>query len=155
MRKSLALALVAAGACLSSCVGNRAYRLRRNASVPGNIESVYRQRPGEPEYSIAFIEFDDRGELFNRKQLSNAVTTIREAKRTAFDRGIHDGAVIVLFVHGWKNNASDASANVHSFRDSMMAVAQSSRVLVGGKPVPRPVVGVYVAWRGEIGRAHV
>jgi hypothetical protein len=95
-------------------------------------------------YQLAFIEFDDRGEMFDRRQLDAAVQTILTAKKNA---PAGTTPVVALFVHGWKNNASDGSGNVWGFRQSLAAIALQSKK--PGQLFP-PVVGVYIGWRGAV-----
>ncbi|MEK6300015.1 MAG: hypothetical protein AABO41_04780 [Acidobacteriota bacterium] len=111
---------------LTACVPNRSFR----QSV-----SVYPPIPGESPYTLAFIEFDDMGEFWDRTQLNRALQSINDAKA----RG-NGQVIVVTFVHGWKNNASDDSGNVWGFRDELKDIA--------GRSGNIPVVGVYIGWRG-------
>lgn len=100
-------------------------------------------------YQLAFVEFDDRGEMFDRQQLDAAVAAIDQAKRNA-PAGTHP--VVALFVHGWKNNASDSSGNVWGFRQTLAAL--SLQYKVPGGPFS-PVVGIYIGWRGAVVSAPI
>src|SRR6185436_14934809 len=58
---------------------------------------------------------------------------------------------VVLYVHGWKNNANAASPparkDVEKFKTALDRIAiVASRARTDGK-LP-PLVGVYIAWRG-------
>jgi pimeloyl-ACP methyl ester carboxylesterase len=128
----------------SACVGNRSYR--------GATEVRYEQlttRQFDPTqvnsdevwpYRLTFVEFDDRGEMFARSQLTTALQEIAKAKAEAAAKGVKP--VVVVFVHGWKNNASESSGNVWGFRQMLAGLSlQYNRA---------PVVGVYIGWRGAV-----
>lgn len=122
---------------------------------------------GKSKYYLAFIEVDEFGEMFNRNQMNHALGLIDYAKRhseTKFRKA--DGtivpthnAIVVTFIHGWKNNASDSSGNVWGFRDALNELAGSvekkfedrqkdGNTLEGEEP--EPVVGIYIGWRGAV-----
>jgi hypothetical protein len=142
------------------CVGNIAYRscFDQPATTPCSKPSVLteellteefdRTQTGAPKerwpYQLAFIEFDDRGEMFDRQQLDAAVQTILTAKKNA-PAGTRP--VVALFVHGWKNNASEESGNVWGFRQMLAGLALQYKVPQG--PLA-PVVGIYIGWRGAV-----
>lgn len=100
-----------------------------------------RKPPAYP-YRLAFVEFDDQGELFMRAQLDRAVAEIEAAKATAQQAG--GRATVVVFVHGWKNNASDGSGNVWGFRRLLAGMSRQ----YNGRT--EPVIGVYIGWRGAV-----
>jgi len=128
---------------LGGCVADRQYR--RGAPVVSeslNVGEFDRTQTGNlsGRYSLAFIEFDDKGQMFEPAQLDRAIAEVRRARTS------RAGAKpsIVLFVHGWKNNASDGSANVWGFRQVLAGLALNSTL--GGQA--EEVVGIYVGWRG-------
>lgn len=139
----------------ASCVPNRSYRARELAVFPGsqgcpNTGNVQlEQGPwvlpagtadlSKKGFKLGFIEFDDFGEFFNRCELNSVIQTIDQAKRMA------GSAVVVVFVHGWKNNASDQSGNVWGFRDELADIARRGHV-----PPNVPVLGIYLGWRGDV-----
>jgi hypothetical protein len=111
-------------------------------------------------YRLAFIEFDDKGQFHDPEQkdkrgnvtdpgeLALALKAIADTKAEAVASGKQ--AVVALFVHGWKNNASDGSGNVWGFRQTLAGLAQQF-----GSPLSRTqgrvnVVGIYIGWRGSI-----
>jgi pimeloyl-ACP methyl ester carboxylesterase len=156
MRLRLILA-VCATLAVSSCVGNRAWRVRYGPDgVPKIDQPAFEKMKasefdptgnitGEFSYRLGFVEFDDRGEMFERQQLTNIVKTIGDAKEEA--RGKQTEAVVVVFVHGWKNNASDRSGNVWGFRRTLAGLASQWK--------GAPVVGVYIGWRGAVVSAPI
>jgi hypothetical protein len=146
MIRTLSLVAVLLAACLSaSCVANRAYRLQ---------QSVYSEQLRTEEfdrtntsalgqswpYRMAFVEFDDQGELFHRPQLDAALGEIARTKAAARAAGVNP--VVVLFVHGWKNNASESSGNVWGFRQILAGLSM--------RYAQAPVIGIYIGWRGAV-----
>lgn len=97
-------------------------------------------------YYLAFIEFDDFGELYDPGQLTRALRIIEKAKA-----GSPTGnAKVITFIHGWKNNASDAMGNVWGFRDALKDLANH----YGGEG-SEPIVGIYIGWRGAVTNMRV
>ena len=150
----LSLALVVLGSCVAgACVPNKIYRPDGPGQGPKERQYfVYEELqgrefdPAETEdrdsypYRLGFVEFDDRGELFKRAQLRAVVDEIAKAKAEAKTR--NTVAVVAVFVHGWKNNASERSGNVWGFRQVLAGLSKSFD--------KRPLVGVYIGWRGAV-----
>jgi hypothetical protein len=86
----------------------------------------------EDGYTLAIVEFDDQGVCYDRRQML-ALAAAVEALRG-------QGAVILVFVHGWTHNGSSNDDNLAAFRKIL---AQTALDAAG-----RPVLGVFVAWRG-------
>jgi hypothetical protein len=133
MRRILAAALLAG--LLAACTQHTIYRSR-------------------PPYSIAMgkgiglsvIEFDDHGEFWDRQQLAYALGKIGAAQAAG-------GAIVVTFMHGWNNNASrgheaDPERNLFKFKAVLEKVA-ALEAAGADAGAARPVVGVFMAWRGE------
>ncbi len=132
---------------LAGCIPNRGYRTQLPPCKPGSdgallptcsvqvVKSVFDNKP--VDIPVAFVEFDDVGQAFKRGQIKAAEDVIRAERQQHKD----DTVVTVLFIHGWKNNASDNTANVPGFR----------RFLQEFEPKLPPhvrLVGVYFGWRG-------
>ncbi len=84
-------------------------------------------------FSNAFIEFDDQGELLRPGQITNATAAIKAA-----------GPVLLVgYVHGWKNNAAFDNDNVIHFTNMLAGFAQ----YLPNKKLK--VFGVYFGWRGD------
>jgi hypothetical protein len=107
------------------------------------------------KYYLAFIEVDEFGEMFDRNQLTHALGLIDYAKRQSAAKN----AIVVTFIHGWKNNASDSSGNVWGFRDALNDLASSLKTEVKKQQANpndlrdqdlSPVVGIYIGWRGAV-----
>jgi len=132
------------------CVGNVAYRrghsVLNEQLLTGEFDRT--QNPSEWSrpwrYRLAFVEFDDRGELFDRDELTAALGAIAQAKAEEVNAG--GPAVVALFVHGWKNNAADSSGNVWGFRQLLAGLSEQYAT---------PVVGIYVGWRGAVLNAPI
>jgi hypothetical protein len=103
----------------------------------GLIPNKPHQNPGgavfrEQGYAMAIVEFDDQGVCYDRQQMHALAAALPPL------RG--QGAVILVFVHGWKHNGRSDDSNLESFRKIL---AQTSLDAPG-----RPVLGAFVAWRG-------
>jgi hypothetical protein len=136
--------LVLGVALLSACVGNKPYRLG------GIADEFYRdQKPPFEEmavsssrnYRLSFVEFDERGDFWDRRQLAAANRSIRKSKKPV---------LLVTFIHGWHHNANDRKqdaknpGDVETFRCllSELAVSESLRDF--------QVQGVFLGWRGRL-----
>jgi hypothetical protein len=92
-----------------------------------------------PDYDLAFVEFTERGNVFSRERMNQVLDLV--GKRARYDPEQPDrGVLTVVFVHGWKHNASAEDENVASFRKLLPKVAKMTPT--------RRVIGVYVGWRG-------
>ena len=87
--KLLSLLLLPLLLATSACVQPRLYR-------PVSIQE-------EDGYTLAYIEFDDQGELWSPSQMSRATELIKRATQP------EAGSLVVVFIHGWQNNASTSS----------------------------------------------
>ena len=101
-------------------------------------------------YRLGFVEFDDQGWFYTpgRDQLREVESMVASASNLA--SASPTPIILVAYVHGWKNNASeDPGNNAIDFRQEMQRIAamerQSSAAL---KQTARPVVGVYIGWPG-------
>jgi len=87
---------------------------------------------------LAFIELDDMGELWDKAELDTALRVIRRANQDT-----SAPPVVLTFVHGWKNNAAPDNGNVAGFEVALQDVyARLQR--------RRPVIGIYIGWRGNL-----
>lgn len=126
---ALVLVLVSVAGCVPS-------RMHRPQSV---IETG--------DYTQIFIEFDDQGELWSPDQLDRALRVLESAS-------MHPGGALVnVFVHGWNHDASLANeasetGNVRGQQTLLEQVVESERITHPDRP--RPVVGIYIGWRGRI-----
>jgi len=138
----LLLALVASIAV--GCADNVPYRtggLEPCGSCTEAAIEQYDDPEGKETYELAFVEFTERGNVFDRDRLNLVLEHVRQLADPE-PGGRYDGVVVIVFVHGWKHNASVDDPNVNDFRDLLRKAAwlTSDR--------KRKVVGVYVGWRG-------
>ncbi len=140
--------LGALGACLAAaCASNAPYHTvsddggacRTDPDSPACRSSAYQEFE---RFDLAFAEFSERGNAFDDARVEAVLAKIAAKARA-------DGVVLIVFVHGWKHNASEDDPNVLSFKDSletMTGVLGSS--FAGTALGSRRLVGVYVGWRG-------
>src|SRR4051812_8401925 len=100
---------------VGGCVGNRQYRTdytltRHDPRSGSEVIEV------ETNYSLGFVELDDQGWLWNRKQIDAISQQFAEELKTK-------GLLMVTFVHGWKHNASASDENVKMFRGLLKQLA--------------------------------
>ena len=89
-------------------------------------------------YTRVVVEFDDQGCAYEARQMQ---TLIAELDRISGQR-----AIILVFVHGWKHNARTLDSNLASFEKILAQTARAEDLAQG--PKRRPVLGVFVGWRG-------
>ncbi len=93
-------------------------------------------------YLLGFIEFDDQGQLWDRRQITEVVGKL------AGEAGTKE-LLMVVFVHGWKHSAAPGDGNIETFRKVLgqLSDAETRIAKLTGTP-PREVAGVYLGWRG-------
>lgn len=131
---------------LVGCTANRPYRTSLpvqpgddTTDRPANLAPINPINSETIEtnagFNIGYVEFDDQGWFWSHKQwqaVKNEIET--EAKNDT------NGLTIIVFVHGWKNNADFDNTNVETFRTVLTNLS--------GILKKRKVFGVYVGWRG-------
>lgn len=131
------------------CAPHKIYRTEMALCSSNNPETECKnhalqeyKNPENPEetYLLGFIEFDDQGQLFDRKQM-----------RAVLDK-LYEGAakkdlLIVVFVHGWKHSAAPGDENIEMFRNSLERLSELESS-ISGLTEKRQVFGVYLGWRG-------
>jgi hypothetical protein len=135
----LTLLAAAAFCLLTSCYPVKQYQ--------GNLVGLV---PPTPQFNrtipLGFVEFDDNGQLFSRAQLQNTVAQIRRLRDGCPD------STVILFIHGWKNNAGADSNNVAGFEQFLRDFyADATHVDRQGSPKSgciEPLMGIYIGWRG-------
>ncbi len=142
----LPLAIIAA-ALLTSCVENRPYRLNLTRNDTYETKFPGQQAPTESlnangnKFRLSFVEFDEKGDFWDRAQLAIAADAIKHAPKPV---------LLVVFIHGWHHNAADRPpggqnpGDVETFQCllSQLAASQSTEAL--------QVHGVYLGWRGRL-----
>lgn len=93
-------------------------------------------------YLLGFIEFDDQGQLWDRQQMHDVVSTLQTGAGTR-------DLLMVVFVHGWKHSAAPGDANIKTFRGVLADLSDAEAYLAKRNGTPaRQVVGIYFGWRG-------
>ena len=122
---------------LAGCVPNQAFRTQGEVDCVSDFVGCKNALIEKYEkYDLAFIEFTDRGNLFSRTRYAHVLERIKKAADA------DPGAAVIVFVHGWKHNASFDDANVKSFRQ-MLKILSDNGLTFGRRPI-----GIYVGWRG-------
>jgi pimeloyl-ACP methyl ester carboxylesterase len=135
--------------CSADTAASLPAKCRKNAVQvlnPGN--------PGDPGYSLGFIEFDDQGQVWSPGQKSAVLDSVAvQAADMTCD------FLLVVYVHGWKHNAgwdekSGDDSDVTHFREALQDLSRtevelSRKIQSSGIPrPPRKVIGVFIGWRG-------
>lgn len=128
---------------LTACVPNRAYRDLPPANatvqrpfVPGIQLPQYEPHSTAHPFDFSYIEFDEKGDYWDRRQLGWTVQQIKEVVAA-------DNMVLIVYVHGWQNNASTSPnhdvGKFHCLLEHLVAAD-------GGQ---HRFFGVYIGWRGK------
>ncbi|HEX3131338.1 MAG TPA: hypothetical protein VH394_28635 [Thermoanaerobaculia bacterium] len=147
---SFLLSFITATALLSSCRTSQNTRLHLGtgdqitvdttiAKLQDTAEQLRVQEASierHPDFSLGTIEFNDEGLSFSSQQRLAVTKMILDEAR---DRGI----ILVVFIHGWKHNATVCDTNLSCFRSVLQELGQREKV--GAR---RRVIGVYLGWRG-------
>jgi hypothetical protein len=134
---------------LAACTPNTNWRTSPGvcSDVGTNCDSwsiVEHPVPQHPDkmYLDAFVEFDDQGRPYDRRQIDALFENLQTAAKT-------DDLCILVFVHGWKHNAAPGDPNVIEFDQFVRKVAVMEEERPPGSWwKARRVVGIYLGWRG-------
>ncbi len=139
------LVLLAAGGGLTACVRQQQYRY---LNIPGRLPAIEDHK--DKGYKLAFIEFKDDGGPHDPQQAIKAEELIR-AERKGTGAQWAPSSVVLIYVHGWKNNANEAPApkvkDVEKFKLALEGIASVLPPLPDGRRTP--LVGVYIGWHGK------
>jgi hypothetical protein len=92
-------------------------------------------------FDLHVVEFDDEGQVWNQDQVTRTMQVLSDQ--------LAKPAVVVTFVHGWKNNAAVCNGNLSCFREVLGILAKGELAYAGiSKTEPRRVIGIYIGWRG-------
>lgn len=135
---------------LSGCVSSRPYQVAEVGPRP-KMEGSRLPEPtsklslpkvcSSPIACVAFVEFDDYGNLMNRAQLQAAVQAADETARS-------EGTVLV-YVHGWHNDANLGNRDVDEFKRLVQRASEVDTVFRPQHPGRGHILGIYVGWRGD------
>ena len=152
--------LLGAIVCLAACTAHAPHRLDpegRAVAMPvhdGDFATPETRKRVETsaieihdDYQLAFLEFDDQGSLFSRAPLELLIDTLkREAARPDKAR-----LNLILFAHGWKNDARLCNRNACCFRTFLERLASDMKEVQarsGGAVGPARTIGIFIGWRG-------
>jgi hypothetical protein len=145
---TISIAAVALLMMISGCTPHQIYRTEYQAVCPSvkpeECEKYALQRVptgNGASYLLGFIEFDDQGQLWSREQKYNVIKEL--------DKEAASGALIVVFIHGWKHSAAPGDTNITVFRSILTQLSEIEVHKVRQKKGPaRQVAGLYLGWRG-------
>jgi hypothetical protein len=117
---------------------------------------VYSETETHPEFDLHIVEFDDQGLFWNRQEVERSLRQIREVSEK-------QDVLVIVFFHGWFNNADVCNGKLACFRELVALAAQAEKRFVEPQrkqvietrtdqaraSQPRRVIGVFGGWRGE------
>jgi hypothetical protein len=133
----------------TGCAANRPYRTGFNLQDPAlpGPNATNAVIEAAPAYDLGFVEFDDQGWFWEPKQKQAVEQMIRNVARIGQPAGTP--VIMVVFVHGWKNNAAEDNGNVRTFKATLMQLAGLEKKLSQMENrKPRKMIGIYAGWRG-------
>ncbi len=138
-----ALCACAAAGCASNAPYHSTGRDGTNCrSAPSSEECLGSVYQDFSSHDIAFAEFSERGNAFSDQAIA---TVLGKIKKQADAQGV----VLIVFIHGWKHNASETDGNVLDFKDAMLTMSGILKKAFDGTELgSRRLVGLYVGWRG-------
>ncbi len=107
-----------------------------NSAEGKALVEVVQDENGKELFELNFIEFSERGNVFDSRRSQFVLDRLTEHSKK--------GAIVVVFIHGWKNNAATDNSNVKNFRKSLFAL-RTGLDSIGD----RKVVGLFLGWRGK------
>ena len=113
--------------------------ISKPTGVGENYKAAGIQLNNEGGYDLAFVEFSDRGNVFDRKQMDNTLALIKKYADA-------QGATVITFIHGWKHNGHPDDENLKDFKRLLNSTAikfKAQRL-----KTPRRLIGVFISWRG-------
>jgi hypothetical protein len=156
MMRKIAVTFVAVVLCMSitACSPHKMYRTKYpEVCVSQTIDLIpnsdceqyaLQQLPSDKgsNYLLGFIEFDDQGQLWDRKQMQSVLSTLQK------ESGTQD-LLLVVFAHGWKHSAAPQDTNINTFRHVLSQLSDTEAYVANTTGMPaRKVAGVYLGWRG-------
>jgi Alpha/beta hydrolase of unknown function (DUF900) len=150
LRAILKIVFLAAVSVIAGCACNKQYRTSYkpyDLADPDHTKAIIESAPA---YKMGFVEFDDQGWYWDPKQCDTVEQMIRnEAGVGDKAHSTPQGIVLVVFVHGWKDNSDFNSFGVQAFRDILTELSALEQTAQTNKiRSARKVIGVYAGWRG-------
>jgi len=114
----------------------------RRSGKPFDPERADRPSPAP---IVKVVRFTDQGELVDRCEVSDALYEVRGLSPTDRDAGKAPlgGALIVLYIHGWKHDGESQDSDLLRFTDFVEKLQAAEQA-----GLARTVVGLYLAWPG-------
>jgi dienelactone hydrolase len=97
-------------------------------------------------YELAIVEFDDQGRCYDRGQMDGVAQRLEALAPDGSQTG--EDVILVAFVHGWQHDARSDDDNLTAFRALLSETVEYERAHASLGVPPRPVLGVFVGWRG-------
>jgi hypothetical protein len=94
------------------------------------------------DFTLGIVEFDDQGRFWDRNQLAALESEIIRQAREVDDASVR----ILVFVHGWRDDASVCDEHLACFRALMRSIAARDRAVPSSRR--HLFFGIYAAWRG-------
>ena len=122
-------------------------RPRKPAGIMPNAQNqtFHGFMTGAP-YELAIIEFDDQGRCYDRGQMDGVTQRLEALAPDGAAAG--EDVILVVFVHGWQHDARSDDDNLTAFRALLSRTVKYETDHVSPGVAPRPVLGVFVGWRG-------
>lgn len=92
---------------------------------------------------LGVVEYDDEGFLQDRSQADAVLERIRKVNADLKKKGDKGNHLIVLYIHGWQQNARYENGNLRSYAETMEKWV-ADHIAKG-----HDVTAVYIAWRGK------
>jgi hypothetical protein len=124
-------------------------KARSTTQAPAGRKETCLEKYTQSNFWLGHVEFTDYGSFQDHKQLDVLERAV-EADLKAGESLFRNGMTMLVYVHGWQNNAKDNNHNLEEFRFLLKEAADREKAKpngVGGRR--RGVLGVYVSWRGE------
>ncbi len=136
---------------LVGCAPNRCYRTSfspYNKPNPGEDALNAAVIETAAEYQLGFVEFDEEGWFWDPNQAKKVEELVAATTKGA-STNTPSQAIILVFVHGWKNNAAYNCNNVMMLRQTLVEVNHAEVIRARqDHRQPRNIIGIYCGWRG-------
>jgi hypothetical protein len=149
MRFATLVVLICSLVICSSCVANRVYRWGQ-VEPPSVVLAPTDSGPKSPKYDLAYLEFDDMGEFWTIGDLQQFperphASQLAEVLELIKNRRQKGNLVVIAFIHGWHNNASNYDEthdkSLYGFKTLMQNRATNDPA--------HSYLGIFIAWRGQ------
>ena len=125
---------------LTACTPNKAWRTVNNfkectSTSPESLDEKeclienITDVNGNNLYKLGFLEFTDRGNLFDNNARNKILSKI--------ERDAAEGVLVIVYAHGWNYNAKFHDSNVDSFRKALSRISRISETPLS--PISRAI----------------